>query len=186
MIAPAKHRFTIEDYHRMGETGVLRPNARVELLDGEIIDMSPIGPFHGGVTKYLIELFSVAARGRWKLGVQDPVCLNDNSEPQPDVALLRPAPDFYRRRHPTAEDVFLLIEVSDTTLELDRKEKLPLYGRAGVPEVWIVNLNELTVEIYRDPHFGGYALRTVLRAGDHASPAAFPDVGVDVGELLRR
>ncbi|MBI1176624.1 Uma2 family endonuclease [bacterium] len=186
MIAPAKHRFTIEEYHRMGETGVLRPNARVELLDGEIIDLSPIGPFHGGVTKYLIELFSVAAKGRWKLGVQDPVSLNENSEPQPDVALLRPAPDFYRRRHPTAEDVFLLIEVSDTTLELDRKEKLPLYGRAGVREVWIVNLNELTVEIYRDPHFDGYALRTVLRGGDQAAPAAFPDVGVDVGELLKR
>lgn len=170
----------------MAETGVLRPDARVELLDGRIIDMSPIGPFHGGVAKFLNRLFSAAARGRWVTAVQDPVRLDDNTEPQPDLALLKPAPHFYRRRHPKPEDVFLLIEVSDTTLDLDRKEKLPAYGRAGIPEVWIVNLNNETIEVYREPHFTGYGSKTVLRAGDHASPAAFPDVSVDVAELLKR
>jgi len=180
------HRFTVKEYYRMAETGVLRPDARVELLDGRILDMSPIGPFHGGVAKFLNRLFSAAARGRWVTAVQDPVRLDDNTEPQPDLALLKPAPDFYRRRHPKPEDVFLLIEVSDTTLDLDREEKLPAYGRAGIPEVWIVNLNDETIEVHREPHFTGYGSKTVLQAGGQASPAAFPDVSVDVAELLKR
>lgn len=186
MFAPTKHRFTAVEYHRMGETGVLPPDARVELLNGEIIDMSPIGPFHGGVTNYLIEVFSAAAKGRWKLSVQNPAQLDAHSEPRPDVALLRPAGDFYRRKHPGPEDVFLLIEVADSSLEQDREQKLPAYGRAGIPEVWIVNLKDLVVEIYREPHFEGSVAKNVLSSGDQARPLAFPDVSVDVGELLRR
>ena len=170
----------------MAETGVLRPDARVELLNGRIIDISPIGPFHGGVTKYLNQLFSAAANGRWLTQVQDPVHLDDHSEPEPDLALLKPAADFYRRRHPQPEDVFLLVEVSDSTLATDQEDKLPAYGRTGIAEVWIVNLNELTVEIYREPNFAGYASKTIVRAGDQASPQAFPDAAVDVAELLKR
>ena len=112
---------------------------------GEIIDMSPIGPFHGGVTKLLNNIFSVAAKGRWIIAIQDPVRLDDQSEPQPDLMLLKPASDFYHHRHPQPENVFLLIEVSDSTLEADQENKLPVYGRAGVAEVWIVNLNEETI-----------------------------------------
>ncbi len=186
MPVQTQHRFSVKDYYRMAETGVLRPDARVELLDGRIIDMSPIGPFHGGVTKYLNKLFSAAANGRWLTQVQDPVHLDDHSEPEPDLALLKPAADFYRRRHPQPEDVFLLVEVSDATLATDQEDKLPAYGRAGIAEVWIVNLNELTVEVYRDPNFAGYAAKTILRAGDQASPQAFPDTAVDVAELLKR
>ena len=170
----------------MAETGVLRPGARVELLDGRIIDMSPIGPFHGGVTNYLNQVFTAAARGRWVISVQNPVHLDDHSEPQPDLMLVKPVADFYRKRHPQPADVFLLIEVSDSTLAADQENKLPAYGRAGVPEVWLVNLNELTVEIYREPHFAGYGSKTVLHPGDQAAPLAFPDVVVDVGELLKR
>ena len=170
----------------MAETGVLKPDARVELLNGQIIDMSPIGPFHGSVTKYLIQIFTDSNRGKWIMQVQDPVRLDDQSEPQPDLVLLKRSPDFYRKRHPQPEDVFLLIEVSDTTLITDREEKLPAYGRAGIPEVWIVNLPDLAVEVYREPHFTGYGSKTILRAGDKASPAAFPDVTVDVSELLRK
>jgi Uma2 family endonuclease len=186
MQVQAKHRFSVKDYYRMAETGVLRPDARVELLDGEIIDMSPIGPFHGSVTKYLTQLFTAAAKGRWITAVQDPVRLDDHSEPQPDLMLLKPIPDFYRKSHPRPEDVFLLIEVSDTTLATDRDQKLPAYGRAGIAEVWIVNLNEELIEVYREPHFTGYNSKTVLRAGDHASPRAFPDATVDVAALLKR
>lgn len=170
----------------MAETGVLPPDARVELLDGRIIDMSPIGPFHGGVTNYLNEVFAVAAKGRWITAVQNPVRLDDLSEPQPDLMLLKPTPDFYRRRHPQAQDVYLLIEVSDTTLALDREEKLPIYGRAGIVEVWIVNLVDQTIEIYSQPHFTGYGSKIILRAGDKAKPQVFPDVAVDVAELLKR
>ncbi len=170
----------------MAETGVLRPDARVELLDGRIIDMSPIGPFHGGVTKQLNEIFTAASRGRWQTSVQDPLHLDEHSEPQPDLMLLKPSADYYRKQHPVPGDVFLLVEVSDTTLELDREEKLPAYGRAGVAEAWIVDLNHATIEVYRDPHFTGYASKTILRAGDQATPLAFPDVVVDVAKLLER
>lgn len=169
----------------MAETGVLHPDARVELLDGRIIDMSPIGPFHGGVVKRLSRLFNQMARGRWLVSTQDPLRLDPYSEPQPDVMLLRPTPDDYTNRHPGPEDVLLLIEVADTSLDLDRGEKLPAYGRAGIPEVWLVNLLEGTIEVYREPHYAGYAARQVWRTGDLGSPASFPDVQVDVGELLK-
>ena len=186
MPVQTQHRFNVKEYYRMAETGVLRPGARVELLDGRIIDMSPIGPFHGSVTKYLNQLFTTAARGRWITQIQDPVRLDEHSEPEPDVALLKPVADFYRKRHPQPEDVFLLVEISDTTLETDQAEKLPAYGRAGIAEVWIVNLNETAIEVYREPHFTGYGSKTVLRAGEKASPQTFPDVVVDVAELLKR
>jgi Uma2 family endonuclease len=186
MSVQTQHRFNVDEYYRMAETGVLKPDARVELIDGKIIDMSPIGPFHGSITKYLNQILTAAAQGRWIVAVQDPVRLNDHSEPQPDIMLLKPAKDFYRTKHPQPEDVFLLVEVSDTSLETDQEDKLPAYGRAGVPEVWIVNLNDLTIEMYREPNFTGYGNKTVLRAGNQAKPQAFPDVAVDVAELLKR
>ena len=186
MPAPTKHRFSVEEYYRMAETGVLRPDARVELLSGEIIDMSPIGPFHGSITKYLNRFFNAASKGRWITSVQDPVRLDAHSEPQPDLMLLKPVPDDYRDQHPGPEDVFLIVEISDTSLTTDREDKLPAYGRAGIAEVWIVNLADLTVEVYRQPHFTGYAARTILRTGDKAVPLAFPDAAVAVAELLKR
>lgn len=170
----------------MAETGVLKPDARVELLDGKIIDMSPIGPFHGGLVKRLSRFFNIKAKGRWVISTQDPLHLDDHSEPEPDVMLLKPSPDDYTNRHPRPDDVFLLIEVSDSTIDFDREEKLPAYGRAGISEVWLVNLNDETIEIYREPHFTGYGHKTVLRAGDHAAPLAFSDAVIDVAELLKR
>jgi Uma2 family endonuclease len=182
----AEHRFSVKDYHRMAESNVFRPDARVELLAGRIIDMSPIGPFHGGLVKRLSRNFHLQANGRWIVSTQDPVHLDDQSEPEPDVMLLKPVADDYTGRHPRPDDVFLLIEVSDTTLDYDREEKLPAYGRAGVPEVWIVNLLDATLEVYREPHFEGYSSKAILRTVDIAKPQAFPDVSVEVGELLRR
>ena len=170
----------------MAETGVLRPDARVELLDGKVIDMSPIGPFHGGLVNRLIRKFAKISNGRWTLSAQNPLRLDDQSEPEPDVMLLKPAADDYTSRHPQPEDVFLLIEVSDSTLEYDREEKLPAYGRAGVAEVWIVNLQDATLEIYREPHFTGYGSKTVIHPGNQAKPLAFPDAALDVAELLKR
>jgi Uma2 family endonuclease len=185
MLAPALHRFSVQDYHLMAETGVLRPDARVELVNGRIIDMSPIGPYHGGVTNQLLQIFTAAAQGRWVTTVQNPLSLDAHSEPQPDLMLLKPVKDYYRRRHPGPEDVLLLIEVSDSTLATNLEEKLPAYGRAGVGEVWIVNLCDETIEIHLEPHFNGYGRRAVLRAGDVANPQSFPDVAVDVAELLQ-
>jgi Uma2 family endonuclease len=181
----AEHRFSVKEYYRMAETGVLRRDARVELLDGKILDMSPIGPFHGGVTKRLIRFFTALANSRWLVAAQDPVHLDDHSEPQPDLMLLKPAPDDYTTRHPGPADVFLLIEVADSSLELDREEKLPSYGRAGISEVWILNLPATTIEVYREPLFTGYGAHKTLHAGDQASPQAFPDVVLAVAELLK-
>jgi len=186
MLAPAKHRISVKEYYRMAETGALPPDARVELLDGQIIDMSPIGPFHGRVTKLLNRFFSAASQGRWIVSVQDPAQLDDYSEPEPDIMLLRPAADFYGERHPGPEDIYLLVEISDSSLERDLGEKLPAYARSGITEVWIVDLNEQTIEVYRQPRVAGYASKTVLSAGDKASPQAFPDVALDVAELLKR
>ena len=184
MPVQAKHRFTTADYYRMAETGVIAPNARVELLDGEIIDMSPIGPFHGSVTKYLLNYLTEHAQHRWLVTAQDPVHLDDHSEPQPDVMLVKRASDFYRKRHPGPQDVFLLIEVADNTLAYDREPKLPAYGRSGIPEVWIANLDERVVEVYREPNSSGYGSSVMLRHGDSARPLLFPDIAVRVGELL--
>jgi Uma2 family endonuclease len=185
MPVQAQHRFSVADYYRMSETGVLKPEARVELLDGRIIDMSPIGPLHGGVVNRLSRQFHKRAAGRWLVSTQNPVHLDDHSEPQPDLMLLKPVADDYTSRHPVPEDVFLLIEVADTTLDFDREQKLPLYARAGISEVWIVNLVARTIEIYREPQFAGYGWHRVLRSGEKVSPLAFPDVGVEVAELLK-
>jgi Uma2 family endonuclease len=148
--------------------------------------MSPIGPFHGGLVKRLLRIFNALSQGRWQASAQDPLRLDDHSEPGPDFMLLKPSPDDYTGRHPQPDEVFLLIEVSDSTLEYDREEKIPAYGRAGVAEVWIVNLTNATLEVYRNPHFTGYGSKTVLSAGDRVAPQAFPDAVVDVAELLKR
>ena len=129
MLVEAQHRFTVAEYHRMGETGVLKPGTRVELLDGRIIDMSPIGPLHGGSVNRLIRLFSRLSAGRWLVSAQNPVYLDEAFEPQPDLTLLKPVEDDYTSRHPRPEDVDLVIEVADVSLDFDRNEKLPAYGR---------------------------------------------------------
>ena len=186
MQAPTLHRFSVADYYRMAESGVLAPNARVELLDGEIIDMSPIGPFHSGVVSRLDRHFNRLAKNRWLVWPQNPVHLDDFSEQEPDLALVTPTPDDYTSRHPRPEDVLLLIEVADASLGHDRTRKLPIYGRMGIPEYWIVNLPEECVEVYREPHFTGFGSAVILRAGDKASPRNFPDAAIDVAQLLSR
>jgi hypothetical protein len=112
--------------------------------------------------------------------------LDDYSEPEPDFMLLKSSANFYRYVHPQPKDVLLLVEISDTSLEKDQDIKLPAYARAGMAEVWIVNLNEQTIEVYRQPHFAGYSAKVILNAGDKARPQAFPDVSLDVVELLKR
>jgi len=186
MVALAQtHRFTVKEYYQMAEAGILPPDARVELLEGQIVDMFPIGPFHSGVGTRLHTLFSRAGGERWIVRSQYPVHLNDGSEPQPDLALVKPREDFYVERHPCAEDVFLLVEVADSSVRFDREEKLPVYARAGIVEFWLVNLVEKVVEVYREPSpLGVYGSRVRFRSGDIATPAAFPDVQISVTALL--
>ena len=178
------HRFTVEDYERMGEVGILGPEDRVELLEGEIFDLTPIGPAHAGTVKRVNHVLSIRLGGRAVVGVQDPVRLGTFSEPQPDVVLLRPRADFYAAVHPGAEDVLLLVEVSDSTLVFDRKRKLPIYARHGVAQVWIVNVNDRVVEVYRLDAGGTYAAAEILWGDDRLVIDALPDVVVTATEIL--
>ncbi|WP_295429908.1 Uma2 family endonuclease [uncultured Thiodictyon sp.] len=171
------HRLSVADYHRMGETGILGPELRTELIDGEIIEMPPIGHPHAGTVKLLANLLKETVGSAAVLAVQDPVWLNDHSEPLPDIALLRPRSDYYRNGHPGPDDVLLLIEVADSSLRYDREVKIPRYARAGIPEVWLVDLGGSALSIYREPGASGYA--QVSKAADLAAvplPLAGPVV----------
>jgi Uma2 family endonuclease len=146
--------------------------------------MVPIGVGHAGKTNRFIRLFArAAADGLALLSAQTPLRLDSYNEPQPDVMLLRPRADDYQSRHPNAADVLLLVEVSETSLAYDRRTKLPLYARFGVPEVWIVDLKGAAVEVYREPAGDGYALTERLTSGSLA-PALLPAVAIDLGALL--
>jgi Uma2 family endonuclease len=179
-------RITVDEFYRMGETGEIAPDARVELIEGEVIYMSPIGPFHGGLSSSLSEYFWEFAKGRWKVRTQLPIHINETSEPQPDIALVVPASHEYKRRHPEPKDIFLVLEISDSTLRMDRGTKVRLYGRAGITEYWIVNLRQQVIEVYREPHFDGYGSATTHKAREKISPSQFPDVKIDVAEVFRR
>lgn len=168
----------------MGETGILKPDARVELLNGEIVDMSPIGSNHGGTTKSLNHIFARSCQERYVVSVQDPIRLDGVSEPEPDLMLLKPEKSFYRERHPGPDDVLLLIEVADASLERDREKKLSLYGKAGISDYWIVNLLENTIEVHREPTFTGYSSIQVFEPGQEVAPLEFPGLLVSVGEVL--
>lgn len=173
-------RVSVTDYHRMGETGILGPDLRTELIDGEIVEMPPIGHPHAGTVKLLANLMKEAVGRDAIVSVQDPVWLNDHSEPLPDIALLRPRPDYYRSGHPGAADVLLLVEVADSSLAYDREIKLPRYARAGIPEVWLVDLAGCRLAIHRQPTEDGYA---EVVAADDLSAIALP-LGDDTRRIL--
>ena len=179
-----RYRFTVDQYHRMGALGVFQPDCRVELLDGEIFEMTPVDPWHAGVVDWLTERFVLALGGRAVVRVQNPIGLDDRSEPQPDLILLQPQRDFYRRAHPGPGHAFLVIEVANTSLRHDRSRKLPLYARADVREVWIVNRSADAIEVFGEPFRSGYRAQRVARRGDHVAPAAFPDCRFLVDDVL--
>lgn len=174
------HRFSISEWQRMGEVGLLGLDQRVELIEGEVIDMAPVGSAHAGSVTRLNHLLTSRLSGQAIVSVQNPLRLGDFSEPQPDLMLLRPRKDFYARTHPTAKDVLLLVEVADATLAYDRDRKIPLYGRHGVSQAWLVNLSERTVEVYVSPNSQGYADRHIARAGEALRPLAGLAVELDL------
>jgi Uma2 family endonuclease len=182
--AELKHRISVEDYHRMAETGVLAPEARVELIDGEIFDMAPIGSQHASVVNRLTRMFVTATGERAIVQVQGPVRLGEHSEPEPDLTLLRPHPDFYRERTPGASDVLLIVEVSDSTQRYDRRVKVPLYARHGVPEVWVIDLENQLVHFHRRPSGESYADISASEVTGVTPVAALADVAVDLAGLL--
>lgn len=181
---PTRRRFDVDAYYRMAEAGILSPEDRVELIDGEIIEMAPIGSAHGGKVLRLNALFGrFATDGQLIVSVQGSLRLDRHNEPQPDLMLLRSRADFYESSHPTAADVLLLIEVADSSLAYDRGPKLALYAGHGVPEVWIVDLRGRAIEVCRRPDLQGYAERESIAKGEIA-PALVPTLKIDVSMLL--
>jgi Uma2 family endonuclease len=179
-----RHKLDVREYYRMGEVGIFAPDERVELIEGEIIDMAPIGSQHNGTLAGLAQTAALGAGRRIMFTMQGPLRLSDFSEPQPDLLLLKPRADNYRSEHPTPADVLLLVEVADSSLRYDRGVKLPLYARHGVPEVWIVNIGEGVVEVYRDLKEEAYRATTRAARGEVLEPAALPGLRIPVTEVL--
>jgi Uma2 family endonuclease len=168
----------------MAEVGLLSEDSRVELIEGEIIEMSPIGSLHSGAVNRSSAFFSRQLGGAAIVSVQNPVHLNDFSEPQPDLALLKPRKDFYADSHPTAEDVLVVIEVADTSVEYDRSVKLPLYARAGIPETWLLVLPKEVIEVYSQPNSGKYQKVRRLKRGRTLVSPTIPSLSCRVEDLL--
>lgn len=184
--APRPHRLTVDDYYRMGETRILAPDARVELIEGKIFDMAPIGTRHAGVVEHLSSLLRVAAADEAQVRTQNPVRLGPYSEPQPDIALVRPRDDFYKSAHPSGGDVFLLVEVSDASLAFDRDVKAALYAGHGIPELWVVDLPGNTLTRYRHPD-SAQREYAPIDVPDPYAPLVLHavDVTVEIGALFR-
>ncbi len=179
-----RHRLTVTEYHRMGEAGILPHNARVELVEGEIIDMPPIGSLHAGTVDYIADILRLAYSGRAIVRVQNPVLLDLHSEPQPDIALLRPRPDFYRSVHPTPADVLLVVEVADTSFAYDTQIKLPLYARHGIPEVWLADLPNRRFLVHRTPTQMGFQDVQTLTDLSAVTPLLLLGVSIDLADVF--
>ena len=180
---PVRHLLTTHDFHKMGEAGIIGEDDRIELIEGELIDMAPIGSLHAGTVMRLTSLFTQALAGRAILSPQNPVLLADRTETQPDIAVLRNRTDFYRNSHPVPEDVLLLIEVADTTLSYDRDIKIPLYARHGIPEVWLIKLNARSLEVYRGPTKEGYRELIRPKNSESVTLCRLSNISIALAEL---
>lgn len=184
-VAYQRRRLTLDEYHQMIEAGILSEDERIELIQGEMVEMTPIGNRHAGCVLWLNHSFVSRLATRAQVNVQNPVTFeNQQSEPQPDVALLRYREDWYRTQLPTPEDVLLVVEVADSSLVYDRDVKIPLYAEAGIPEAWLVAFPSDSVFSYRNPSPTGYRKVREYRRGDVIAPEAFPDERFTVDEIL--
>ena len=176
--------FTVQEYHLMNEAGILGEDDRVELIEGEIIQMAAIGTRHASCVKRLIRRFSLIPEDIAILGVQDPIQLTERTEPQPDVVLLQPRADYYETAHPIPSEVLLLVEVSDSTIDFDRQVKVPNYARSGIHEVWLWDLEANCLEVYRFPTGNGYTSIQRFERGEMVSPLAFPEFELSIDLIL--
>ena len=179
-----KRLFTVSEYHRLIEAGILSEDDRVELIDGEIIEMTPIGSHHSGRVNRLNALFGSSLGQRVIISIQNPIQLDDHSEPQPDLSLLKLRADFYIDAHPTPTDVLLVIEVAETSVEIDREVKLPKYAESLIPEAWIVNIPGDVLEVYIRPQNGVYQEKQYLRRGQTLTLQSMPDIRLNVNDIL--
>lgn len=176
--------FTVHEYYRMAEVGILSEDDRVELIEGKVITMSPIGSRHAACVKRLNSLLSREVGQSALISVQDPIRLDDYSEPVPDVALLRSRDDYYAKEHPAPADVLLIVEVSDTSEEYDRNVKVPLYARAGILEVWLINLLKNFIQIYTQPESGKYKSVRKVKSGEIITVQSIPNLTIAVDAIL--
>jgi Uma2 family endonuclease len=179
-----RHRITVDEYYRMAELGILQPDARVELIEGEIIDMAPIGAGHGGTVTQLGQLLSNAAGDLACVLTQQVIRLSDICEPQPDLALVKPKVDLYKKKHPGPSDTLLIIEVSEASLRYDVQIKAPLYALHGVPEFWVVDLKGRAIRFFRSPQSGEYMDVTSTSEPGLVTPAALSGVLIGLTHLL--
>jgi Uma2 family endonuclease len=184
-IGPRRHRITVDEYYRMAEHGLFAPEARVELIEGVIIDMAPIGPPHMSVVDILTEQLVLALAGRVIVRNQGAIRLGDLSMPEPDLVLLRRRDDYYKRSFATPADIFLVIEVSDTSLRYDRHRKVPLYARHGIREVWVIDVNARQAHFFRSLQETGYADVSTVKNPSVMPIAALPGATVDLGFLAK-
>jgi Uma2 family endonuclease len=180
----SRRLFTVHEYHQMGQTGILSEDDRVELIEGEIVQMASIGSRHAACVDRLNQLFSSRVMGRAIVRVQNPIYLSEYSEPRPDLALLMPRRDFYAAAHPGPQDVLLVVEVADTSAGIDRAAKMPLYARAGIPEAWLVDLQEDRVELHSQPLPQGYQRVHHFGRGASLALQAFPDLTFAIDGIL--
>ena len=179
-----RYRFDVHQYHAMAKAGVLNDDDRVELIDGEIVAMSGIGPEHMATVNSSTRFWVIRLGERAIVQIQGAIRLDERNEPQPDVAMLKPRADFYWHRMPGPDDVLLIIEVANTSLRYDRQIKLALYARFGVPETWIANIQARTIEVYSNPVDGEYTERRNFQHGQTVTPAAFPDIALPVADVI--
>lgn len=180
-----RHRITADEYQQLGRVQFFAPGTRVELIDGEVIDMAPIGTRHWAVVNRLQQLISLAVVPRAIVSAQSSLRLGTHSEPEPDIGLFKPRADFYASALPTAADTLLLIEVADSTVRYDREIKLPLYARHGVPEFWLVDLDADMLRMYREPDGERYAKVVETADPGIVTIAALPDLPLDLSGLFR-
>ena len=183
-VAEARHCFTVGEYHRMTQAGIFTEDDRVELIEGEVVHMAAIGSRHAACVGRLNRLLGRQAGDPAIVRVQDPVRLGDLSEPEPDLVLARPRADFYAAAHPTAADVLLLVEVSDSSHRYDETVKISLYARHHVPEVWLVDLETDAIRVHRRPDGETYGSVVSAHPQETLSPAALPDVRIPVQDAL--
>lgn len=179
-----RRRFTVAEYARMLTAGILSEDDRVELIDGEVRVLSPIGPRHAALVDRLNRILVLLCATSAIVRVQSAMQLNDYTEPQPDLAVLQPRDDFYATAHPLAADVRLVIEVADTSIAYDRDEKLPRYALSGIPEAWLIDLNQQVVEQYTQPRNGKYRNKLTLERGDTVMAQSVSELRLSVDSLF--
>jgi Uma2 family endonuclease len=178
------HLWTVDEYHRMIESGILSADQHVELLDGLIVEMTPQLPPHASTTSWASDNLRTMVQGRAAVRVQMPITLSPKSEPEPDIAIVQLTPDLYVNHHPTPREILLLVEVADRTLASDRTQKALTYAKAGISDYWILDVNTRQVYVLRQPTLTGYQQETILPANTILAPVAFPDLNVPLNQLF--